>query len=815
MKKTLLTAFLYASIAMNSQTTPVVGWVNAIGGNNLTGIAAEDPTKCTADAIKGIVEDGFSNAYVIGNYSGTFTVAIYTPAAGSGTATGIPVTKTLTSAGGQDVFLARYDKFGKCTWATSIGGAGYDEGNAICFTGSPATPTEFYITGKFALSMNIGANVLVSPNAFTDAFLIKYSAGLAVTPAATWWKNLGGGPETNGLGVAANATNVYITGYYTEWLDNPTTMTLYSQKTKLDGTTSTFTTSTPGYLEFPSRDMYIARFSSTGVFSDVLGSYRSDEQIESHGISLRGTDVYITGTYKGNIKLNSSTTTITCSGISDIFVARYPAAFTTSGGTIRPLATNAVKAGGSSTLYQSAVGNLPQRPDGAFGITTTNDGVFITGRFLDNATFGSTLVDPVIGDFDISYMFLARYDLSLTNTPKLFTGTEKQSEGYGIYSVYAGGISTLFVTGFALSDSKINGVKVKNNTNSPEYSGFVTRIAYNAGISNFDITNVGNFTDGITQNLNGFDGAGGVGLSFNVNSRGYALSYRVGCGVRIAGAYYAKTHFGNYVKTVSGKSDGFLIVRENLTTITSNTNVCGSGLVTLTGTGIAPFAWTTTSGALLATTNTLNVTPVVNSYTTVLFSTTNVAGCPTYTTPVTLFDYPSSSLVNAGLDICISNGGAAQLIGSPALLGATYSWAPALGLNSTTIAMPSANPATTTNYTVTMTDKCGNVSTDVVTVVRMMFCPHSMINTNVININATGSTLNIYPNPTTNEFSLTMDNENEKTILLYDYTGRIIFQKNNVVDTKINIDLKNEASGIYFVKVINGENAQTMKLIKE
>ena len=48
--------------------------------------------------------------------------------------------------------------------------------------------------------------------------------------------------------------------------------------------------------------------------------------------------------------------------------------------------------------------------------------------------------------------------------------------------------------------------------------------------------------------------------------------------------------------------------------------------------------------------------------------------------------------------------------------GATYSWSPTLGLDDPTSPNPFANPYTTTTYTVTMTNACGNSHTDQVTV---------------------------------------------------------------------------------------------------
>ncbi len=66
---------------------------------------------------------------------------------------------------------------------------------------------------------------------------------------------------------------------------------------------------------------------------------------------------------------------------------------------------------------------------------------------------------------------------------------------------------------------------------------------------------------------------------------------------------------------------------------------------------------------------------------------------------------------NAGNSQSICNGSSVQIGGSPTATGGvpgyTYSWSPATGLSSTTIANPMASPTTYTNYTVTVSDNNG------------------------------------------------------------------------------------------------------------
>ena len=75
-------------------------------------------------------------------------------------------------------------------------------------------------------------------------------------------------------------------------------------------------------------------------------------------------------------------------------------------------------------------------------------------------------------------------------------------------------------------------------------------------------------------------------------------------------------------------------------------------------------------------------------------------------------------VVNAGTDIstCVNSGSAN--IGSPAVAGYTYQWAPATNLNSATTASPtvSTTMAGTTNYQLTVTSAAGCTATDNVTV---------------------------------------------------------------------------------------------------
>ncbi len=79
-----------------------------------------------------------------------------------------------------------------------------------------------------------------------------------------------------------------------------------------------------------------------------------------------------------------------------------------------------------------------------------------------------------------------------------------------------------------------------------------------------------------------------------------------------------------------------------------------------------------------------------------------------------------SQTADAGFDQTICEGSSVTIGGSPTASGGlapyTYSWIPATGLSSATVANPIASPTVTTTYTVTITDANSTSTSDVITV---------------------------------------------------------------------------------------------------
>lgn len=142
------------------------------------------------DRAHGISVDALGNSFVTGYYSGTATFG----------------TTTLTSSGGSDIFIAKYDPVGNALWAKKAGGSTNDEGNAIKVMPS----ADMYVTGYYNGTANFGTTAITSyGNA--DAFIAKYDYKGDIT----WVKSYGGSQNDNGYGVAADTfNNIYVAGSF-------------------------------------------------------------------------------------------------------------------------------------------------------------------------------------------------------------------------------------------------------------------------------------------------------------------------------------------------------------------------------------------------------------------------------------------------------------------------------------------------------------------------------------------------------------------------------------------------------------------------
>jgi hypothetical protein len=324
----LATVLLFQLINLESHAqAPEFEWAVRAGGTE-------------ADAASRIAVDASGNSYITGIFRGTATFG----------------TTNLTSSGSTDIFIAKYDASGNVLWAKQAGGTVIDAGKNIAVDSS----SNSYITGEFLGSVTFD-NITLTSNGDYDAFIAKYDAFGNVL----WARQSGGTGLEVGRGIAVDGSgNCFITGYF-----NGTAV--------FDSTTLT---SSGAY------DVYIAKYDANGNFQWANKAGSSGEDF-ARNVAIDGNgNSYITGTFKGIASFGS--TTLTSSGLEDLFIAKYDA----SGNVLW-----AKRAGGTNK-------------DAANGIDVDASGnSAVSGEFQGTATFGSTMLTSTNSLPDI---FIARYDPS-------------------------------------------------------------------------------------------------------------------------------------------------------------------------------------------------------------------------------------------------------------------------------------------------------------------------------------------------------------------------------------------------------------------
>ncbi|MCP9768330.1 hypothetical protein EGI22_10430 [Lacihabitans sp. LS3-19] len=214
-------------------------------------------------------------------------------------------TLEITSAGGKDMFLARYRASdGVLFLITRGGGIGDDEGNDLHVLGS-----DLYLIGSFSGTANFnkpsafGSNELVSAGS-SDAFLAKYSTFGQVQ----WLRRMGGVNADEGTAVKAAGTAVYVGGNFE--------------------TTANFNTPSATGNEIISageKDIYVARFSSAGNLGWVRrgGGSFTDQLFD---LDFENNILYTTGFFEEEAyfpgPVNTGTSLLSAGG-RDVFLSTY------------------------------------------------------------------------------------------------------------------------------------------------------------------------------------------------------------------------------------------------------------------------------------------------------------------------------------------------------------------------------------------------------------------------------------------------------------------------------------------------------------
>lgn len=178
-------------------------------------------------------------------------------------------TVQLTSTGGADLFLARFDGNGHCLWAVRDGGGGDDAAASLAL----AANGDILVGGSYTGSTTIAGSAFVSAG-LTDGFVARY----APNGNGLWCRSYGGSSADAGTGVTVDAVgNAYITGHFIG-------------SAVFDGLAVSGTGSS---------DLFVAKYDATGAVQWLTGSTGTGYK-EGNAITIGSTgQLYVAGDFSG------------------------------------------------------------------------------------------------------------------------------------------------------------------------------------------------------------------------------------------------------------------------------------------------------------------------------------------------------------------------------------------------------------------------------------------------------------------------------------------------------------------------------------
>ncbi|WP_207220062.1 Ig-like domain repeat protein, partial [Emticicia agri] len=499
----------------------------------------------------------------------------------------------LTSAGVQDIFVAKYNTSGDLQWIRRSGGTNRDLGYALAVSGTDVLITGvFNGTANFNTPSSSGTNTLASAGA-SDMFLAKFNDS-----GDFQWARRGGGAlsDFGGGYIVASGTDIYISGAFL-------------------GTANFNTPSATGSNEITSAgsaDIFITKYTASGDFlwARRAGSVSGNEN--GNALSVYNDEVYMTGMFYGTANFNTpsafGSNELISEGSGDIFIAKY-----SSSGNVLWL-----RRGGGTQ-------------DDDFGncIAVSSEGVFVTGSVRGIANFntpsasGSNTIDSRPG----ANRFIARYNHSgdLSVAQRLSQGNNASTTAIGYTSghliiggdylsnidfnpVRTSGSNELVLTGDELSFlikidvSRTSSSIVLASNNNPAISG--ANVQFTATVSPGTATGTVTFKDGTTT-LGTTTLSGGV-ATFTTNT--------LTSGTHTITAEYAGD--GTYEASVSNTLSQVINCVNPTDVSVSNTNICNGSGISLTAnctSGVVTWYSQLTGGSSIGTGSGLTQNPAVNT----------------------------------------------------------------------------------------------------------------------------------------------------------------------------------------------------------
>jgi hypothetical protein len=313
----------------------IMSWAKDVGVSPLTGEAQHT----------GVTVDSQGNLLVVGKFQGSITYA------------GTP----LTSAGGYDLFVAKFTSSGALSWVHPFGGPYDNLASSIAVDGAD----NVLITGQSIGSMTMGPNTLSSKdggNTRENPFVAKFTSdGVHV-----WSTMFGSGYSAWASALAVDRANdVFVTGTYNYQID------FGAGNVQSAG----------------GGDGYLVKFSGQNGAYSWARSFGGSAYDDGEAVAVDGKgDAVVSGYTTGDMDFAPGT--LTNAGGQDGFFAKF------AGAT-------------GATVWSKPIGGTGNDDASALAIDGSN-GIVVLGTFTASLTFGATALSAPLS----TGLFFATFDSS-------------------------------------------------------------------------------------------------------------------------------------------------------------------------------------------------------------------------------------------------------------------------------------------------------------------------------------------------------------------------------------------------------------------
>ena len=296
----------------------------------------------SSDIANGVSASG-SAVYVTGYFSSTAN--FNTPSASG--------SNEISSVGGTDIFLAKFDNTGAFQWAVRAGGSSQDIGYGVAEAGN-----DVYVTGYFRNTATFGTSTSLATAGDNDIFLAKYTS----TGTLVWARRGGGALSDISQGVAISNSGVCITGSA-----NPSPFA--------PGVINFNTPSASGSNEITipagNLNIIVAQFDFSGNFQWARRG-GGGGLASGSGISSSGSDIFVTGYFRSVANFNNpsafgSNEIFSVGTFQDMFLAKY-----SDTGTFQ----KAIRGGGGQEDY-------------GWSVAASGSDIYVGGNFRQTANFNN------------------------------------------------------------------------------------------------------------------------------------------------------------------------------------------------------------------------------------------------------------------------------------------------------------------------------------------------------------------------------------------------------------------------------------------